>query len=128
MIFRSKLILRLFTLLFMAVAIGVTYPGYQASAGTTQTCESNCGSIHQTIEQCYQQAICKKNCKMSDCHAQFEALCPWTVGGYLISGCPSCCYDEYQSFLSCKTSADGSYRAAISLCDRLYWEHCPSPE
>lgn len=130
MIFKSKkLLLRLFTIAIMAATIGIMYPGYQASAGTELQCLENCGSTHQTIEQCYQQAICKKSCRKAACDQAFLNDCGRTIGAYLSSGCPNCCDQRtYENWRSCTAAADRSHRAAISLCDRLYWEHCPSPE
>jgi len=130
MILKSKkLILRLFTVLLMAATIGITYPGYQASAGPLSNCLLNCGSVHQTVQQCYQQAICKNNCRRNSCQDIFRALCLCSVEQYEANGCSlPTCDNAYFSYQICMASASSSHQAAISSCDRLYWEHCPSPE
>lgn len=126
MFFRSKrLVLRLFTLALMAAAIGITYPGNRASAGTSseQQCIQNCGSYHSTIQQCYQQAICKKNCRVAECDRIYDIM---TANCEPIELACTIHADPVRQI--CMNGANSSHSTAIFNCDRLYWEHCPDPE
>lgn len=131
MFFRSKtLVLRFFTLALMAVAIGITYPGTSASAGTSseQQCIQNCGSYHNTLLQCYQQAHCKRGCRNAECQRIYDNMtAPCEPNGPGLPD-PRCEYYARPIYDDCKAAATSSHSAAISSCDRLYWEHCPDPE
>jgi len=123
----NKLVLRFFSLLLVATAIGITYPGQKVSAGPLETCVLNCGSIHQSIEQCYQQAACARTCRSAQCDIEYSVEYAACIpdNGPISEPCVALAQLRRTA---CKASANNKFRSAKSLCDRLYWEHCPSPE
>lgn len=127
MFFKSKRIaLRWFTIVLMAIALAVTYPGTSLRANTSsqQQCIQECGDLHSSLLQCYEQAACKRACRQTQCNAIYNSYQCYSPGG-----APNivCIYERDQAYNSCVSSMESAHTAATSFCDRIYWEHCPDP-